>query len=258
MIESTFLHLPRVGVPTEQALWHSGIRTWNDFLSQVKAPRFTSEKKRTADSILRESQRALRDGNSAFFRSLPSCEQWRLWPQFSDEAVFVDIETSWRGDITVLGVYNGVDVHQFVKGKNLTPQAIKAHLQGKLIVTYNGASFDLPVIRKYFGAASIPAVPHFDTMHLARRLGYRGGLKILERSLDIKRPDELTGLSGQDALHLWELYRASGDERQLQTLLAYNEEDIVNLPVVARKLVAQAIELQRNHLQMKTIKDSKV
>jgi len=239
MIEQTFLHLPRVGETKEQNLWSSGTRTWNDFLGQDKVKGFSSLSKERSDVVIKHSKQALASGESSFFLRLPSTAHWRLWDSFKDEALFVDIETSWHGDITVLGIYDGSDVKQFVKGKNLTRQAVEKHLKGKLFVTYNGASFDLPVIRRYFGFVLQPT-PHFDTMHLARRLGYRGGLKLLEQSLGIQRPQSVEGMSGEDALHLWQLYKASGEQEYLDKLLAYNEEDIVNLKVVARKLVAQA------------------
>lgn len=241
MIESTFLHLPRTGATKEQRLWESGIRTWHDFLRAPNVRGFSQNTKSEADEVLAQSQRALAKGDSTFFRAIPSVQQWRLYPTFRDEAVFVDIETSWRGDVTVLGVYDGSKVKQFIRGENLNAKNVQRHLDGKLIITYNGASFDLPVLRRCFGNAAVPAVPHFDTMHLARRLGYRGGLKALERDLGIARPSAVDGMSGADALTLWAAYRETGNEKHLQTLLAYNEEDIVNLQTVADKLVKRAI-----------------
>jgi uncharacterized protein YprB with RNaseH-like and TPR domain len=239
VIESTFLHLPRTGLATEERLWRAGVRSWKHFLRETTLRGFPVERKRACDGIIVQSQRALATADSAYFLSLPSTQHWRLFESFSDEAVYVDIETSWRGDVTVLGIYDGKRVMQFVRGVNLTPDVVRKHLEGKLIVTYNGASFDLPVLRGRFGDV-VPAVPHFDTMHLARRLGYRGGLKALERDLGIARPSELDGMSGADALTLWDAYRKTGDETHLKTLLAYNEEDIVNLERVAKMLVKQA------------------
>jgi len=239
MIEQTFLHLPRVGETTEQNLWSSGVKTWADFLSADKVKRFSKEKKAASDNILKQSQTALARGDSSFFLSLPSTAHWRLWPSFNEETLYVDIETNWHHDITVLGIYDGNEVKQFVKGQNLNRQAVEKHLKGKLFVTYNGASFDMPIIKRFFGSIVKPT-PHFDTMHLARRLGYTGGLKILEQQLGITRPKDVEGMSGEDALHLWDLYQASGEQEYLQRLLAYNEEDIVNLQRVARLLVEQA------------------
>lgn len=251
MIDRTFLHLPRTGATTEQKLWRQGIGNWNAFLEAGTVKGFSREKKTAGDDVLRASQRALHRGESTFFLSLPSAQHWRLYPSFQDDAVFVDIETSWRGDVTVLGVYDGKKVKQFVRGENLNARAVKEHVDGKILVTYNGASFDLPVLRRCFGAAAVAQVPHFDTMHLARKLGYRGGLKALEVSLGIRRPESVAGMSGADALTLWEQYRKTGDEEHLTTLLAYNEEDIVNLQTVAKQLVTQG-ERELLSLSLKT------
>jgi uncharacterized protein YprB with RNaseH-like and TPR domain len=250
VIESTFLHLPRTGATKEQRLWESGVHTWHDFLRTPSVRGFSKTTKTVADDVLSASQRALAKGDSTFFRALPSVQHWRLYPTFREEAVFVDIETSWRGDVTVLGVYDGSKVKQFIRGENLNAKNVRRHLDGKLIITYNGASFDLPVLRRCFGDV-VPSVPHFDTMHLARRLGYRGGLKALERDLGITRPSEVDGMSGADALTLWDAYRKTGNETHLKTLLAYNEEDIVNLQTVADKIVKQAVP---SHLHLKAVR----
>jgi uncharacterized protein len=241
MLPHTFLHLPRCGQRTEQKLWQNGIKDWDSFLKCTKIKGFSKDKKVQCDLIIHKSKHALHSGNSSFFLDLPSTSHWRLWPHFCEETIYVDIETNWQHDITVLGIYDGKQVKHFIKGKNLTKQNVQEHLRGKLIVTYNGASFDLPVIRRYFGDVMEP-IPHFDCRHLAARLGYVGGLKALERSLGIRRAAEVEGMSGEDALHLWDLYQASGEEVYLQRLLAYNEEDIVNLEVVAKKLVQEAMK----------------
>ncbi len=245
MLQSTFLHLPRVGKTTELKLWKQGITDWDRFLAEQSIKGFSKEKKAASDQAIQESKRALMRGDSTFFTSLPSVEHWRLWETFKDEAIYVDIETNWHHDVTVLGIYDGTTVKHFIKGINLTKEAVQEHMQAKLIVTFNGASFDLPVLRRCFGDV-IPAVPHVDLRHLAARLGHRGGLKVLECTLGLNRPDAVAGMSGMDALHLWDLYRASGEEAHLKKLLAYNEEDIVNLPIIAKKLVLSANSLSSN------------
>jgi hypothetical protein len=245
MLQNTFLHLPRVGKTKEAALWKRGIHDWEQFLNTKRIKGFAQPTKLACDQCLLESKRALWDGHSEYFTQLPSAEQWRTWDAFKEEAIFVDIETDWRGDVTVLGIYDGHKVRQYIKGINLNTQAVREALRAKLIVTYNGASFDLPVLRRRFGNI-IPKVPHVDIRHVAARLGHKGGLKILEGELGVLRPYGIAGMSGDDALHLWELYRASGDERYLQRLLAYNEEDITNLPFLTKTLVLRLTSLLGN------------
>ena len=62
----------------------------------------------------------------------------------------------------------------------------------------------------------------------------KGGLKIVEQLLGINR--KLTEVDGYRAVLLWYDYVNNDNRKALQTLLAYNEEDVVNLRVLRRKL----------------------
>lgn len=75
---------------------------------------------------------------------------------------------------------------------------------------------------------------HTDLMYDCWRQNLKGGLKVVERLLGIKR--RLTGVDGYIAVHLWYDYVNNNNKEALQTLLAYNEEDVVNLRVLRRKL----------------------
>jgi uncharacterized protein len=55
----------------------------------------------------------------------------------------------------------------------------------------------------------------------------RGGLKAVERKLGIVR--KLPEVNGLEAIRLWWRYVENFDLEALETLLAYNKEDIVNL-----------------------------
>ena len=33
MLQNTFLHIPGIGIKSEQALWKKGIRSWDDFFA---------------------------------------------------------------------------------------------------------------------------------------------------------------------------------------------------------------------------------
>jgi uncharacterized protein YprB with RNaseH-like and TPR domain len=53
-------------------------------------------------------------------------------------------------------------------------------------------------------------------------------LKACEAKLGIDR-GELEGIDGFFAVHLWYEYKLRGNEEALETLLAYNIEDVLNL-----------------------------
>ena len=59
-------------------------------------------------------------------------------------------------------------------------------------------------------------------------LGFRGGLKGCERQLDIDRGD-LKNIDGFFAVLLWDEYQRTGGQKVLDTLLAYNIQDTINL-----------------------------
>jgi len=92
--------------------------------------------------------------------------------------------------------------------------------------SYNGKSFDIPFLEQYFNIRLDHA--HIDLRYILYSLGYRGGLKGCERQLGIDRGD-LTDIDGFFAVLLWGEYQRTGDQKALDTLLAYNIQDTINL-----------------------------
>ena len=130
---------------------------------------------------------------------------------------------------------------RLLKENSLTRQRLCDELaQYDLLVTFNGTSFDLPVL-----LASIQGLPldqpHIDLCLLGRQLGYRGGLKAIELQLGIPRRADLWGMSGADAGQLWNRWRHSRDEEARERLLAYNEADCVNLQPLADLFYCQMV-----------------
>ncbi len=144
---------------------------------------------------------------------------------------YLDIETSFNGRITVVGMYRpDCDIKQLVF-PDITRKAILDFLDGtKVIVTYNGNRFDLPFIHKQLDLNLIEIFDSWDLMYECWKHNLYGGLKVVENKLGIER--ELSGLTGYDAVKLWARYESYGDEDALKTLLHYNKEDILNLPIV--------------------------
>ena len=231
MIEHSFIILPKVAGKKEQNLWNTGIHTWQDFIDAKTIPNIEKNKKLFFDRFLEKAKEQLLANNIEFFRPLlPSTETWRLYNYFKDEACFLDIESSGQnGYITVVGIYDGYDTKILVKNKNLYPELLKkAFEKYKLLITFNGSSYDIPVLEKYYPGI-VPKIPHIDLRHCCAKIGLTGGLKQIEEQLVIKRPTHLKGYGGDNAIDLWRAYLASGREDYLNTLIEYNEEDIINL-----------------------------
>jgi hypothetical protein len=238
MLKESFVVLPGVRQRTERKLWQQSIHSWDDFLGAKTIKGLGDARKEQFDNHLRHAHERLRKQDASFFATaLPFSEQWRLYNQFKDEAVYLDIETNgYYSGITVVGLSDGVDTKTFVRGFNLDKRAIEKELSNyKMIVTFNGASFDLPVIERFFGLKF--NVPHVDLRFVCQKVGYTGGLKAIEKSLRISRRPEVEGISGEDAVYLWEMWKSTGDKEYLNKLVMYNEEDILNLRPLAEKTV---------------------
>lgn len=233
LLPATFQHAPGVGETSERRLWEAGLHSWR---AALDAPRLPISPAKTAAllPVAAASVDALERGDARWFaRALPPREHWRLAPHFADRVAFVDIETNGgyeADDITVIGLYDGFESQIFVKGRDLDafPAAVA---DAQLLVTFFGTGFDLPFLRRRFPDLPLDQ-PHIDLCPALRRLGYTGGLKAIEQRLRIRRTDEVEGLSGMDAVHLWNQWERRRDETALRTLLAYNRADIENMELL--------------------------
>lgn len=229
MLTYTFCHLPGVGPATEKSWWKQGIASWDDFLS-YKPGHMSAKRHLFLSHELEEAFDRLQSGQADYFAArLPKSEMWRLFKSFADNLAYVDIETTGGlnglDHITSIAAYDRKQVHTFVHGCNLEQTADLLH-QRQLLVTYNGACFDLPYLRRELNISLPPA--HIDLRFLLAQLGFRGGLKGCERQLGIHR-EELDGFDGYLAVLLWRDYQIYKDQRYLNTLLRYNCADVIHL-----------------------------
>jgi hypothetical protein len=220
-----------VGERTEQLLWQNNILSWEDYLKNPYQVRLPAKVHLNLSLFLRFSLNALLRGNIYFFKKLlPERELWRLYPEFKKRTVFLDIETTGLGEekdyVTVIGLFDGEKLRFFVQGRNMNDftRVIRRY---SVIVTYNGKQFDLPFLKFAFSGLDFSQA-HIDLRYLLQRLGYRGGLKKIEKSLGIERARRVRNLSGYDAVKLWNRY-LDGEPEALKLLLEYNREDVVNL-----------------------------
>jgi uncharacterized protein YprB with RNaseH-like and TPR domain len=236
MLHHTFIHADGVGPTTERKLWRSGVHTWDVFMDLCRKDKIPLPRLRRLAPLIQDSQLALGRQDVKFFsRRLPSAEQWRVYRDFASKAAFVDIETTGLSadydEITVIGLYHGEEFSAFVRGRNLDDfPGVAARYP--LLVSFNGATFDLPFLRRKFPGFEPDA--HLDLRHPLRRLGYTGGLKQIEARVGIKRPAHLREVDGFEAVRLWHDYRR-GNRKALDRLIEYCREDVLNLkPLAAR------------------------
>ena len=246
MLKSSFIFLKGIGEATERALWDEGYTSWEQFLNCPTIGRVSPARKIQFDDELRLALSQLQAGDTAYFaQSFKARDHWRLYHAFRPNTAYVDIETTGAplpyGEITVVGIYGRGRMTTLIQGDTLTTARLREELEGyDLLVTFFGSGFDLPFLRAKFPTLNLTQ-PHFDLCFAARRLGYTGGLKAIEKTLDCPRSPELDGLNGLDAVRLWEEWqqgrKASGD-----LLIHYNRADTQNLEFVAETIYDKMVQ----------------
>lgn len=237
MLKNTFLLLDGIGAQRERSLWKRGVASWQAFVDESRVPGISEERKvRMDDELVQAHEKLLAKDSRYFADRVPRKEQWRCLGDFNRSVAFLDIETtgiSYSSPITVVGIFDGLRMHTLVRGQNLTRMNLEGLLSGaSMIVTFNGSSFDLPVIESSFPGV-VPPIPHVDLRHAMKRLGYSGGLKAIERELDIVRDRRVEYMTGEDAVYLWNLWQRHGNRNALDLLTEYNSEDCRNLRFLA-------------------------
>jgi uncharacterized protein YprB with RNaseH-like and TPR domain/predicted nuclease with RNAse H fold len=235
MLQQTFIHIPGIGRQTEQELWEHGIHSWDD------ADRFEkrfgavgARLQHVLDEYIPLSRQALRLKDVAFFERLAALgEAWRLFPEFADRCVYLDIETTGLSTVfdtvTMVGLYDGRTYKVFIDGDNL--EEFPAHMRDfSIVVTFNGAGFDLRFLKLAFPNIQLPPI-HIDLRWVTRRLGMKGGLKSIEAELGLSRAESVQELTGYDATVLWAQY-LRGEKAALDRLIQYNTEDVVHLKAI--------------------------
>src|SRR4051794_11613773 len=225
-----------MGPAGERRLWRAGVACWADLAAATAAV-----SKRAAPRLagaVEAATRAFGRGDVARLAALlPAGERWRLLGAFGDDAVYLDIETGddvWgREGISAIGFLDRSGPRLLLAGRDLErfPRLARDF---RLLVTFNGSSFDVPILRRAFPEWTPPAA-HVDLRHALARLGHHGGLKAIEdelADLALARPDHLRGIDGWDACHLFRRGR-EGDRRALRLFAEYNMYDVINLRTLA-------------------------
>jgi len=234
VLRNTFLHIPGIGKTWERRLWEQGCADWDSLLKEPGRFKLGGASLPTALRVARESKESLSEGKHQYFRkALGLGEAWRAWPDFRLSCVYLDIETDggYEGDsVTMVGLYDGVEFRALLKDEDIgeLPDILSRY---SMIVTFYGHGFDLPMLQRKFWGMRLDQI-HLDLCPTLKRLGFRGGLKSIEKRLGIARSDETDGLGGWDAVKLWREYQA-GSRAALDVLIAYNREDVVNLERLA-------------------------
>tara|TARA_X000000950_G_scaffold194863_1_gene234791 strand:+ start:787 stop:1629 length:843 start_codon:yes stop_codon:yes gene_type:complete len=229
MIQNSFIQLPGIGAKKEISLWNDGVFSWSDFINKRKELGFRLDEDKSLSHIQTCLNNLANNQVDYFYNTLPSSEEWRLFREFQNHCLYLDIETNggnfFSGFITTIATYDGNEIRYYVHGKNLD-DFITDVFNYKILITYNGKSFDIPFIQNFFNVELNHA--QIDLRYILASLGFKGGLKSCEQQLGLLR-DGLDGVDGYFAIHLWNDYYYNANQKALETLLAYNIEDSINL-----------------------------
>jgi len=225
MIKKSFIFLEKISTKKEQSIYRQNIKDWSDFLKADKIKGIAPLKKAYYNRQIQEAQKALLEENPSYFTNrLPQKEMWRLYDQFKEQSCFLDIEIDSTGKVILVGISDYYTTSTFIQRINLEKSLLEKELSKyKLLITFNGSSFDLPKLKKQLQLDF--NIPHIDLKPLCVNLNLKGGLKEVEKTLNLKRPKHLYG----NPVELWKAFHASGDGEYLELLIDYNKEDIENL-----------------------------
>jgi uncharacterized protein len=245
VLQSTFQLVAGVGPVRERRLWNAGVTRWDDLAGATEGPTVAGPAVPRLRAAVEAAQAALDRGDvDRLAAALPASEQWRLFEAFGADAAYLDIETGddvWgREGISAIGILDRAGPHLLLAGRDLH-RFPKLARRWSLLVTFNGLSFDVPILRRAFPDWTPPA-GHIDLRHVLARLGHHGGLKRIEQEiteLNLARPWHLRGIDGWDACTLFRRGR-EGDREALRLFAEYNLYDVINL----RTLMAYAYNAQ--------------
>ncbi len=248
MLKNTFSHI--VNRDIEREIWRQNIYSWEEFLdNHHRVPLRETKKQRVLYEVQRSLDAFNKNDFGYFMNGLK--EHWRVYPELKHKCCFLDIETTGLSrkydDITLIGLYDGKESKIFIKGIDLEEfsDEIKKY---DMIVTFNGKCFDVPFIKAKFPDVDFNKF-HADLRFDMRKIGYSGGLKVIERVLGINRDSDLKNISGFEAVRLWYKY-LKGNKEALDLLIKYNKADIENLKTLMEFTYKKLKEEQfLSHLQ---------
>ncbi|HMP90398.1 MAG TPA: ribonuclease H-like domain-containing protein [Kiritimatiellia bacterium] len=241
-VTGAFMHLPGFGPKRISAARSRGVNTWMELLREHHAdlPGLDDSTPGWVKTV-RQCEVAVQSGDLRFLvNTFHRAEQWRILADFMQDASFLDIETSGdqlRPEITLIMARHRGRMYTFMADRNLD-DFLALMDEIRLLVTFNGASFDVPQMENHF---HIPMrdIPHIDLRWLFYHVELRGGLKEIERNVGLQRPPDLAGMDGAEADWLWRRWKATGNRKLLDRLVRYCAADVIGLEHLSRWLIAR-------------------
>lgn len=168
--------------------------------------------------------------------------------------MYIDIESTGLSpvydNVTIIGVLVNDKFEQFIDGINLEDYIINDYIiDNKVteILGYNNIRFDIPFIiqNNYLSQEVVDRLKLTDIMNQCHAFGIKGGLKVTEKRFKIERKAEPLNFFQQIAL--WKRWQELADKKALNRYKFYNKEDVLNLPIVEKKLIELKEQKVKQH-----------
>ena len=255
MIQASFSCFKGLGTSAEAKLWQYGCLSWNR-LSFLPPKTLSESKLKQVKLEIIQARTALDAGWADYFLNrFQGSDKIRVFKEFQHQTAFIDIETTGldrRDTITTIAVMTHGTLRVLVNGFDLDqfPRLLK---DVKLLITFNGARFDLPFLRRHFNIDL--GIPHLDLMLVLADLGYKGGQKKCETAMGLTRtcvPEQ----SGMHAPELWNRWQTTRNFNYLKKLIIYNAEDVFMLEKLAILAYKRTMSLMPVRVHLQSSQDS--
>jgi len=239
LIHGAFHHLPGLGPKRIQEIQRLGIADWEALAENLTLLGIgKTRREQILENMASCHEAVAADNIGHLVRTYAPKDQWRILNHYLERASYFDIETSGLGPgsyITLIACLHRGKVYTFMRNENLDDfQDLLDDIE--LLVSFNGASFDVPQVQSHFGIPDIPC-PHLDLRWACYHEELRGGLKRIEGELGIERPADLIGVDGAEAVWLWEDWDQDGNRNARNKLIRYCCADVLSLQLLAGKLL---------------------
>lgn len=235
MITDALLHCTGIGPARLAQLHERGIRSWTDVLDGKDC--LSAARWNTLAEECRRCLEALEAGEIRYFtQCFAPQDKWRILAHFLDQASFFDIETvglEHDAAITVISCWHDGQLHNFVEHENLDA-FLDLLDEIRLLVSFNGSSFDVPRILDTFHIPELPCA-HVDMRWTCFHQGLTGGLKEIASRAGILRPADLQATDGELAVRLWFAWRDCQDAAARELLIRYCASDVLMLLMLAHQ-----------------------
>jgi len=235
LITEALLHCAGIGPVRLAQLNELGIRTWTDVLDQQES--LPPARGRALAEECTRCLTALDTEDIRYFTNqFAPRDKWRILTHFLDQASFFDIETvglEYDAAITVICCWHDGQLHHFVEHENLDEFLLLLD-EIKLLVSFNGSSFDVPRILDAFHIPDLPCA-HLDMRWTCFHQGETGGLKEIATRAGIARPHDLDSADGELAVQLWFDWQRNQNATARKMLIRYCASDVLLLLMLAHQ-----------------------